>query len=250
MQNHPSEIELLEFAEGDLSGAEFASLKAHLAACEQCAVAVAELERARVILRSAPLLELPDERRRLMLERLPRQERERPALLALLSSPKRLALVAVPVAAAIAAVLTVTLTGGGGGERNAAKTSAATAFAAQAEAAPAETTAGGGGADTGAAATTAGTATAPQTKAPPNAGDSSAQATYKARGTAEEVAVQLDQKGVHVEQVLDKTVIVTGDPKDVESALDGRLTAETTENAVTVVVQAAGTHTDTGSSGG
>jgi anti-sigma factor RsiW len=68
---HPGDLELLEFVEEELTEPRKAAVAEHVAACSRCAEAVRQLETARYALRSAPLLELPDETREAALAALP-----------------------------------------------------------------------------------------------------------------------------------------------------------------------------------
>ncbi|TMJ97959.1 MAG: hypothetical protein E6G67_01725 [Actinobacteria bacterium] len=75
-ENHPEELELLAYADGELADPE--RVAAHVQACEQCGEQLRLLEDARTALREAPLLELPAERRAQILHDLPeRPERRR-----------------------------------------------------------------------------------------------------------------------------------------------------------------------------
>jgi hypothetical protein len=240
MQEHPSEIELLELVEGELDGPEKAAVEAHVTSCLRCAASVAELEQGRAALRGAPLFELPAERRSAIFASLGAQERDRSRRLAFLSSPRQLALVAVPVAAAVATAVTISVTGGNGSpgatdeaaaqplaEEHASRTAAAP----PAGRAEASTPAPSGGA---AAAGTTGAAldTAPVTAA-------SAPTRIRALGAATDVADALERAGVHVDRILDRQVEVTGDPDAVRAALAGRLAAPGQQAVVVVVLSPA-----------
>jgi len=236
MQEHPSDVELLELVEGDLDEPERAAIETHIATCARCAAAVAELEQAREVLRSAPLLELPPERRALIFESLPPQEADRSGVRRFFSSPRRIALVAVPVAAAaIAAAVTISLTGGGGGAESKGERLQAEASR---TAAPPAAEAGGTAATTAAAIP----APAPSIEAAPaktGATETSAApqpTTIRALGAATDVADELERAGIHVDRVLAHKVIVTGDPAAVRAALDGRLSSPE-QPGVDVVVQ-------------
>jgi anti-sigma factor RsiW len=106
-EKHPSELELLSFVEEELDGEARRDVAEHLVACRTCADEIRRLEAARDALRSAPLLELPDERRDEILASLPerrdRWRRFRPA--------RRALVIAAPVAAA-AALVAVLVVGG------------------------------------------------------------------------------------------------------------------------------------------
>ena len=243
MQEHPSEIELLELVEGDLDDAERGAIEAHLAGCVTCAAARAELEQSRGVLRSLPLLELPPKRRALIFDSLPRQDRDRSGW----RSPKRLALVAVPVAAAVAAVVAISVSRGGG-----TTTASDEAARAAAPAAVAEAQTAGGATAAPPAATPPSRTTAPSFAAPAHTGATetapapstettfTAQSTkIRALGAATDVAVVLESAGVHVVEVRNESVIVTGDPAAVRQALDGRVTAQR-QKSVEVIVRPAG----------
>jgi anti-sigma factor RsiW len=68
---HPDELTLLAYVEGDLTAVERGTLAAHVAACPACTEQVRLLEVGREALAAAPHLELPEERRRALLRRLP-----------------------------------------------------------------------------------------------------------------------------------------------------------------------------------
>jgi nucleotide-binding universal stress UspA family protein len=58
-ENHPNELDLLAYAEGDLERVRRDAVSAHLETCPACAETVGRLELGREALRSAPMLELP-----------------------------------------------------------------------------------------------------------------------------------------------------------------------------------------------
>ena len=97
-EKHPNEIELLSFVEEDLGADARRDVAEHLVACRTCADQIRRLEAGREALRSAPPLELPDERRDQILASLPEQpdpwRRFRPM--------KRALVIAAPVAATAA----------------------------------------------------------------------------------------------------------------------------------------------------
>ena len=68
---HPDELDLLAFVEEELPEPSKGAVAEHVAACAVCAESVRRLETARSALRSAPLLELPGERRAAALAALP-----------------------------------------------------------------------------------------------------------------------------------------------------------------------------------
>jgi anti-sigma factor RsiW len=110
---HPSELTLLAYVEGELEGDERASVEAHLTVCESCAADVALARQGREAVRATPLLELPGETRERMLAALPPQRAEWRA------SGRRWLAVAAPVAAGLALVggiATLAVVDGGGGD--------------------------------------------------------------------------------------------------------------------------------------
>ena len=92
--NHPNDIELLEYVEGDLDEPARAAVHAHLEDCETCAAEIGRLELARGALRASPLLELPAGRRQRILESLPPQEQEPHGMRALFTRRRVLAVLA------------------------------------------------------------------------------------------------------------------------------------------------------------
>jgi hypothetical protein len=99
-EKHPSELELLSFVEEELDADEHRDVSEHLVACRPCADQIRRLEAARQALRSAPPLELPEERRDEILASLP----ERPDPWRRFRPAKRVLVIAAPVAAAAALV--------------------------------------------------------------------------------------------------------------------------------------------------
>jgi len=201
---HPSEIELFEYVEEDLEEAATVTVRAHLETCPACAATVTELEQARRSLRDSPLLGLPAARLDAILSTLPRQERDRPALLEFLSSPKRLVAVLAPVAAVVVAVVALTTTGGGGGDEEAAREAGKAAPAATMAQAEAEAGAATGGA----------LDTVPLEAAVPP--------VVSVQGPAGEVVKLLEAAGYQAE-VVNGTVEVSGATEaEVRKALEGR----------------------------
>lgn len=125
--SHPNDVELLEYVEGELDETAAASIRAHVAGCEDCARELAETERARKLLHAAPPLRLPDGRLDTMLASLPRQEPRERDVRSFIESRRRLLLVATPAAAALVAVVIAfaVSSGGGGGESGAGEAVAA-----------------------------------------------------------------------------------------------------------------------------
>jgi anti-sigma factor RsiW len=68
---HPDELTLLAYVDGDLTAVERGRLAAHVAECPACTEQVRLLEAGREALAAAPHLELPEERRRALFRRLP-----------------------------------------------------------------------------------------------------------------------------------------------------------------------------------
>jgi hypothetical protein len=84
---HPNELDLLAYVEEDLPEPRKAAVAEHVAGCQACANSVRQLETARQVLRSAPLLELPAGTRAAVMAGLParapkRRLRWRPAVVA------------------------------------------------------------------------------------------------------------------------------------------------------------------------
>jgi anti-sigma factor RsiW len=119
---HPNEIDLFDYVEGDLDQARTDAVRAHVAACPECARQVERVQAGKQALRGSQFLHLPKRRIESVLMDLPTQRREpgrRPAL-----SPKQLIAVLTPVVA-VAAVIAVLASTGGGHEQEAGATSAA-----------------------------------------------------------------------------------------------------------------------------
>jgi hypothetical protein len=224
---HPTEIELLEYVEGELDASARGVLATHVEACAACSASVAQLEQARAILRDSPLLELPA-RADAMLRSLPRQDRDEPGFLGWLRSPRRLVLVLAPAAAA-AIVASVVVTGNGGeasreaaqpapaAEELRAEDAGATAdSAAGAEAAPLEETFEESGAPAEPPAAEAPAAEPPALEA---TGGPLPVATLA--GPLEEIQRVLEGAGFTV-RIADGAVTVTGAPEaEVQKALEG-----------------------------
>ena len=91
---HPEELELLAYLEGELDDPRRAQVASHVETCDRCAQDLREAEAGRAALRSAPMLELPQERLEALLTQLPSHAVTPPGFI------RR----ALPVAAALAAV--------------------------------------------------------------------------------------------------------------------------------------------------
>ena len=117
-EQHPSELTLLSYVEDDLASGARQDVAEHLVACRECAGHVRRLEAGRAALRSAPPLELSEERRAQMLAALPDRRPRR----SFSDYLRRGALIAAPVAAAAglaAVVFTTEPNFGGGGDDDA-----------------------------------------------------------------------------------------------------------------------------------
>jgi hypothetical protein len=84
---HPNELDLLAYVEEDLPESRKGAVAEHVAGCQACGDSVRQLETARQVLRSAPLLDLPAGTRAAVLASLParapkRRLRWRPAVVA------------------------------------------------------------------------------------------------------------------------------------------------------------------------
>ena len=94
---HPTDIELFDYVEGEVTDDRKAELEAHLASCAECVEHVARVTAGRDALRAAQFLQLPPRRREAIFLNLPEQRRaagRSPAM-----SPKRLLAVLTPIAA-------------------------------------------------------------------------------------------------------------------------------------------------------
>jgi anti-sigma factor RsiW len=218
---HPSEIELLEYVEGELEDRARVGVHAHVESCPQCTARVAELERAREVLRSLPLIELPKRRREAILAGLPKQERDRPVLSGLFASPRRLLVaVLVPVAAVVVAVIVVTTTGGNGEQQAAVPEAGKTsdlAGTAEVQAAPAP---GAGGGEAAAPPAEAAPEAPTATEAP--AMESALAPVASVAGPPADVGKLLEQKGLSFTIAGPDRIEVTGATEDeVRQALEG-----------------------------
>jgi anti-sigma factor RsiW len=74
---HPDELDLLAFVEEELPEPQKRAVAEHVAGCAACAESARRLETARYALRSAPLLELPEEKREAALAALPERSMRR-----------------------------------------------------------------------------------------------------------------------------------------------------------------------------
>jgi hypothetical protein len=107
---HPSELTLHAYVEGELEGNERGSVEAHLTTCESCAADVALVRQGREAVRAAPLLELPAETRERVMGALPVRHEVR-------SASRRWLAIAAPIAAALAlagGIATVVVVGSSG----------------------------------------------------------------------------------------------------------------------------------------
>jgi hypothetical protein len=197
---HPDELTLLAYVEGELRATERGTLAAHVAACPACADSVHRLQTAREALRAARLLELPEARRSELVQSLP-ERKERFGFL----EPFRHglgraapALAALVLIAGIVALATQAGRGDGDGEGEAPALEA-----------------GGGEAEEEA---TEGAETAPGLVSPDDAARTLVQ---RVRGPAAEVAELLRLAGLRA-VVRDGSVVVTGDPAEVRTLLEGR----------------------------
>ncbi len=113
-ERHPEELDLLAYVEEELASDARQEVVEHLVACRSCSDHVRRLEAGREALRSAPALELSDERHDQILAALPVRQAPRRSWAPL----RRVLVVAAPVAAAAALVggfVAVGTLGGGGG---------------------------------------------------------------------------------------------------------------------------------------
>jgi hypothetical protein len=208
-EKHPTELELLSFVEEELGDDARRDVGEHLVACRPCADQIRRLEAAREALRSAPPLELPDERRGEILASLPERRdpwrRFRPA--------KRALVVAAPIAAAAVLVAVFFIGGsqlGSTGDDDAGEAAEATMDAAADE----------GGAEEG-ADTTLQTEAAPAQAAPPGT-----TFVLFAQGPAAEIVRLLEGKGIEAEVDPGGGVVAEARAGEVRAALAGRATGD------------------------
>ncbi len=106
-EKHPDEIALLSYVEEEIAADERREVVEHLVSCASCSAHVRRLEVGRDALRAAPLLELPEGRRRELLSALP----EQPDRWRLFRPVRRALVVAAPVVGAAALVGVFVLAG-------------------------------------------------------------------------------------------------------------------------------------------
>jgi hypothetical protein len=188
---HPDEHALLAYADGERDP----EIVEHVAACPACAEQVRLLEAGRDALRSAPLLELGEERRRELVASLP-ERRERWAPLWARLGPAAAAAAALVLLGGIVAL--ATLPNGGGDE---AGEGGAPALEAQGEA--------GGGAE------------APTGTTGTRAADLAESPVRRVQGPVEEVIRLLQSQGIPAVR-RDGSVVAVGDRDEVRAALTGR----------------------------
>jgi hypothetical protein len=229
-QSHPNEIELLEYVEGDLDEVAATAVRAHLAACDTCAVEVAAAERARAVLAAAPLLELPAGRQERILASLPEQEREPGGVRSLLSRRRLLVVLAPAAVGAAVAIAVVSVNGNGGGADQAAapqrEEAAAVEAAPPAEPAPpavaaAEAAEAPTAEDSGEEFESAAPPPAePPAEAPPGQTVEEATVPLAVGGTPEEVVAVLGEAGIDARVVGDAVEVTGATEEEVARALE------------------------------
>jgi hypothetical protein len=192
---HPEELELLAYLEGELDDPRRGQVASHLETCDRCTQDLRSVEAGRAALRSAPMLELPEEHFEALLTRLPSRAATPPGLI------RR----TLPVAAALAAV--AALAGGafvlgtsGGGDDDSAS------GLAQDEA----SNAGGGGES---AATTDGASTDKRQSGPSNK-------TALVAGSPATVARRLRRDGFDARAVNGRVIVRGATGAEVRKALE------------------------------
>ncbi|HSK15254.1 MAG TPA: zf-HC2 domain-containing protein [Gaiellaceae bacterium] len=200
-ENHPSELHLLAYVENELASSEREAVSGHLAGCPGCAEQVALLAAGRKALRAAPLLELPEERRRETIAALPERREPWRAF----RPVRRWVVVAAPAtaAAALAAVVVLAATqlgGGGDNDEQAAEVM-------MAEDAGEEGDEAGAGAD----------AAAPEEATQAALGE----LVRSVAGPPTEVVAALADEGIEAE-IVDGAVVAEARAADVRSALAAR----------------------------
>jgi anti-sigma factor RsiW len=189
---HPEDIDLFDYAEGDLPAGRHAELEVHLASCAQCAEEVARMQAGREALRGSQFLHLPPRRRDAIFLNLPAQRR--PAERSPALSPKRLLAILTPIAAVAAVVVALVTTGDFGN--------------------------GGGGGVAGQAAAT-GAAEGQSTRQAAGGGAALDQ-LLKVAGPADQVAAELRSKGFDARAVGHRVEVRNATRAQVERALRDR----------------------------
>jgi hypothetical protein len=198
-EQHPSEVTLLSYVEDELIPGTRQDVAEHLVTCRECADHVRRLEAGRTALRSAPPLELSDERRARIFVELPDREPRR----SLSDYVRRGLLIAAPVAVAAALAAVVFTTDpqlGGGDDDDAGEAADAGGDAAQAEEGGVEMLSTG-----------ADDATLPQ-----------GTLVRNVAGPASAVVNALAAEGIDAEVNEDGSVTAQGRAADVRTALEGR----------------------------
>jgi hypothetical protein len=189
---HPDELALLAYVEEEPRDP---AVAAHVTACPACTEQVRLLEAGRDALRSAQLLELPEERRARILASLPPRRDPWAAL----APFKRVLVVAGPVAAVAALVVVFVAVGNLGGGDDEEGAAPAEATMQDAGAAPEAESAEGGGTEL-------------LREAP----------LRKVRGPAREIARELRAQGFAARLEKDSVVVTGANPAEVELALRDR----------------------------
>lgn len=208
-EKHPDELELLSYVEEELPADDRHAVAEHLVACRSCAENVKRLEAGRAALRGAPLLELTQERRKVIIASLP--ERRDPWRL--LRPARRALVIAAPAAAAAVLVLVFVLAGapfGGSGDDE--------------ESAAVADEAAGDSEDDGALemeSATQGAEDRAETETGAPATALEGELVRSVRGPAAEVVRLLVGEGIPA-VVADGEVVATGDEDEVRAALAGR----------------------------
>lgn len=188
---HPDEHALLDYVDGERDPA----VTGHVSSCPTCADRIRLLEAGRDALRSAPLLELGEERRRELVAALPERPERRSRLFARLGPAAAAAATLVLVAGIVALA---TLAGGGGGDEGGGEAG------------------GGGGAAQEAHADTAGGATTG-----PRTAQDLGEPVRRVQGPASTVLRLLHKRGIPA-VLHDGSVLARADREDVQLALKDR----------------------------
>jgi anti-sigma factor RsiW len=195
---HPEEIELFDYVEGDLPEGRRVEVETHLAACAACSAQVSRVQAGRDALRESQFLQLPPRRKEGVFMNLPERRRDvrsSPAL-----SPKQLLAILTPIAAVAAVAVALFSAGGTNNDEGAAS-------AGQTNSGGAQTTSGGAAAEG-----------AQQDSSTP-------QALSKFRsvaGPADEVAAQLQSKGIDARVVKGGVEVRNATRQEVDAALGNR----------------------------
>jgi hypothetical protein len=197
---HPTEFELLQYVEGELTRAERGRVGAHAASCSACAAAIGEAEDGRDALRASGLLEPPRELRGRISADLARDEPTRRVYV----SPMRLVALLAPFAVVLALVSAIAALDLGAGDDGASGGAGALA---EAEEGGGDDAGGGGAAPESSAGSTTTSLTGP---------------VASVAGPPREVAERLRARGFDARVEGDRVVVTGATPRAVVRAVAAR----------------------------